>query len=179
MPVCTSIIKYVWGLTETRASLTEVRTSARSEWSNSLCSVSTASSNVHEFSGPRFWRSFRKLAPLTETHELHYYIWVVIFYMGQYGGHTTLNVMFSLKTSAADTWPCGHVHPSLSVAVCLYILLYVSSVSVVCDCASWSKVRWRVGDAVKMYWEILLTWEAAERKQAGREPGCHMERAGR
>lgn len=54
-------------LTETRASQTLVSRSGRSEWTSSLCSVSTASSNVMASSGPRFCSSCRKLAPLWVT----------------------------------------------------------------------------------------------------------------
>lgn len=51
-------------LTETRASQTLVSRSGRSEWTSSLCSVSTASSSVMASSGPRLCSSCRKLAPL-------------------------------------------------------------------------------------------------------------------
>lgn len=51
-------------LTETRASQTLVSRSGRSEWTSSLCSVSTASSSVMASSGPRVCSSCRKLAPL-------------------------------------------------------------------------------------------------------------------
>lgn len=51
-------------LTETRASQTLVSRSGRSEWTSSLCSVSTASSSVIASSGPRVCSSCRKLAPL-------------------------------------------------------------------------------------------------------------------
>lgn len=51
-------------LTETRASQTLVSRSGRSEWTSSLCSVSTASSSVTASSGPRLCSSCRKLAPL-------------------------------------------------------------------------------------------------------------------
>lgn len=54
-------------LTETRASQTLVSRSGRSEWTSSLCSVSTASSNVIANSGPRFCSSCKKLAPLQEV----------------------------------------------------------------------------------------------------------------
>lgn len=54
-------------LTETRASHTLVSRSGRSEWTSSLCSVSTASSNVIANSGPRFCSSCKKLAPLQEA----------------------------------------------------------------------------------------------------------------
>lgn len=52
------------GLTDTRASVTLVRTAGRSEWTRILCSVTASTSRVAAFLGPRFRSNVERLPPL-------------------------------------------------------------------------------------------------------------------
>lgn len=56
-------------LTDTRASVTLVRTAGRREWTRILCSVTASTSRVAAFFGPRFNSNVERLPPL--KHKNH------------------------------------------------------------------------------------------------------------
>lgn len=58
------------GLTDTRASVTLVRTAGRREWTRILCSVTASTSRVAAFLGPRLRSNVERLPPLQrKTHD--------------------------------------------------------------------------------------------------------------
>lgn len=58
------------GLTDTRASVTLVRTAGRRECTRILCSVTAKTNRVTVFSGPRFRSSVEKLPPLESAQRV-------------------------------------------------------------------------------------------------------------